>query len=45
VKGSFYAYDHIDGGVLFVKKSEGTIKSLAVDLKLRGSLVRKLATR
>lgn len=45
VQGSFYAYDHIDGGVLFVKKSAGTIKSLAVDLKVAGSLVRKIATR
>jgi hypothetical protein len=45
VKGTFYAYDHIDGGVLFVKKGATLLQSAAIDLKVRGAVVRRAAAR
>ncbi len=45
VQGTFYAYDHIDGGVLFVKQQAATIQSLSVDLQLGDQLVTRSAAR
>ncbi len=45
VQGAYYPYDHIDGGVLLVKKSSGVIKKLSVDLEIGGTLLKKTATR
>jgi hypothetical protein len=45
VQGTFYPYDHIDGGVLFVKKGNSAIKKLSLDLQVGGAMVKKIATR
>lgn len=37
VQGSFFAYDHLPGGVLFMKKETGSrVRALDIDLQVRG---------
>jgi hypothetical protein len=45
VQGSYFPYDHIDGGVLLLKKSSSVIRKLSVDLEIGGTLLKKTATR